>query len=163
LPTEWVDRDDRIAGQCAAGPVADGEEVARYLNPEIWDGQSLKTSAFEKKNLLPPTHRPIRNEAGERDGESFIRRGGRSDAELLARANAQRPMDSLGAVVGIAGQIRSIVAPDKPDVQVFFIYEDPTVDDPLHAVIRYTDDDIHRSFFNQARRALISLLNQRKL
>jgi hypothetical protein len=163
LPTQWVDRDDRTAGECAAGPVADGEEVARYLNPEVWDGQSLKTSAFQKEVLLPPTDRPIRNAAGERDGESFARRFGRSDAELLARATAQRPLDSLGAVVGNVGEIRSIVAPDRPDTQLFFIYEDPTADDPLHAVIRYTDDAIHRSFFKDARRALIRLLNQRKL
>jgi hypothetical protein len=163
LPTQWVDRDDRTPGACPEGPVTDEETLARCLNPEIWRDGKLQESAFQKKIPLRKVGDPINNEPGARDGESLIRCSTMSPDEILAIALELRPIDSQGVVLAQAEDIRAIAPPEQPSARLFYVYEDPMPDKPMHAVIRYSDDERFRPFWPQVRRKLIELFEQRKL
>jgi hypothetical protein len=137
LPTDWVDRDDRVAGPCPAGPVRDDEQVARLLNTTTWQGGELRAAAFPKDELRPPKKAATNNMCGARNGESLLRCSDMTSEELTARAIQQSAERSEGAVVATVAAIRAIKLPHDDAVQLFRIYEDPTVIDWGHAVIRF--------------------------
>jgi hypothetical protein len=135
LPKEWVDRDDRVAGDCPAGPVTDDEPVARLLTTRMWVDGKLQDCAFEREHLIPPKGRAINNTPGHRDGESLIRNRELPDAKLT-ELSAPKP-NSEGAAIFDLAAIRQIVAADDASRRMFRVYEDPTDDLPQHAVIRF--------------------------
>ena len=160
MPQEWVDRDDRIAGDCPAGPVHDGEPLARLLNAESYRDGQIQDVAFQTKYLLRPKE-PINNRPGERHGESLHRSSGLNDEDLRAVSNSLRPTSARGAAVALAADIRDLSVPGVPSVQLFYIYEDPLPDEPRHAVIRYTDNPACKSASKLARKSLIALFQKR--
>ena len=135
MPKEWVDRNDRIAGDCPAGPVEDDEPVARLLASRMWVDNKLQDCTFEREHLIPPKNGAINNEPGQRDGESLIRNKDVPDATLVA-LSAAKPTTAGAAIFDLAA-IRQIVAADDASRRMFRVYEDPTDELPQHAVIRF--------------------------
>lgn len=95
----------------------------------------MHDEAFQKKYLFPPEGEPINNKVGERSGESLLRTTEQPENEILERADRQP--DSQGAAVAQVSDIRSITLAHDQSVRLFRIYEDPTPEDPGHAVIRF--------------------------
>ena len=159
MPQVWTDRDDRLPGTCPAGPVADGEEVARLLNTEMSGSSGGITEAtFPRDALVRPAN--PNNEIGARDGESLLRRAGRTDDELIEASikqyeGKQRP--SAGIAIGDVTNIRALRAPHAADLQLFYIYEDPNREQLSHAVIRFSDHASLAGYYRLARRSLIAL------
>lgn len=151
MPSAWVDRDDRVAGHCPAGPVTDDEQVAKLLDTATWPDadDKMHDAAFQSKVLRQPVGRAINNACGSRDGESLLRCAQLSDADLIQRSERQRGAANRGAAIARTSDIRNIVLHHDNSVRVFWIYEDPNELDPEHAVIRF--DDRHKAFWVAAR------------
>ncbi len=158
MPRDWIDRDDRIAGDCPAGPVSDEEPVARFLDSNSWKDDQLKNAVFEQKQLFPPKNEPINNTPGERHGESLVRNMDLADAELLALANARQ--NSEGAAIFDLSAIRQITSDHDNSHRLFRVYEDPTPTLPQHAVIRF--DSTRKPEWAVARSKLLATF-QRKV
>lgn len=135
-----MDRDDRAAGDCPAGPVNDHENVAKLLDENTWKDGGMTDAAFQTKYMFPPASGVIENTPGQRDGESLIRSGDLSDEVLLSRS-ADQAMKGNRAGQGVTfasvRRTRDITSHDDPNVRLFRIYEDPTEELPQHAVIRF--------------------------
>jgi hypothetical protein len=163
VPKDWVDRDDRVAGDCPAGPVTDDEHVAKLLNNEAWDAGRgrMRKAAFQQRELFPPENRDPNNTVGSRDGESLLRCTAMSNEQILQRAQQQSPNDCHGAALAAVGAIRSITIPHDPTVRLFRIYEDPTDQDPEHCVIRF--DPEHEAAWGLARSELLRIFQARRI
>lgn len=157
MPSSWTDRNDQVAGACSRGPVDDHEEAARLVSVEMCPvANDIRDCTFPKEVLLKPTGE-INNACGQREGESLLRRLGRTDDQLLAESDANfdgAKSPSAGVIVALVERIRSIRAPDAPENQVFYIYEDPNAKQPHHAVIRYSEGS-SRAWVRLARKELI--------
>lgn len=140
----WTSRQE--ADACCPGDhgaVDDAERLARLLHTRIIepDYDPLRRSDF-----FPPRGRPASNECGNSDGCSVIRADCFSDQEIreLAKLQAERRENrsQKGALVANAGELRSIRLPNN-DNQLVYVYDDPLVDQAMHAVIR-GDDQLTR-------------------
>ena len=162
MPSNWVDRDDRVAGNCAAGPVNDDEPVVRLLDTETFKDGKIQDAAFQREHLFPPKGRPPENTPGSRGGESLIRSAALAHKALMARAAARPrpPRTSEGYAVATVADIRKITSNDNASARLFRIYEDPdpTNDLPEHAVIRF--DPAFKTQWTLARHSLIALFHR---
>jgi hypothetical protein len=160
LPSSWTDRDDSQPGRCPLGPVAGGEDVARLVNDQFWQSGALQSSAFQREFVEKPTQNPS-NACGQRGGESLLRIGGRSKADLEALSEVQfqrKPGSAQGAVSANVDAIRQLRIPGVNE-QLWYVYEDPTVEDPGHAVIRFSEQT-NRTHFTLGRQRLLALFQK---
>ena len=141
----WTDRAD--SDQCCPGPlgeVGSAESVARLTL--IRTAQPLNFTAFNQRDLYPPTNQECVDACGTEEGQhglSVARATNLTAEDLVARSDAQaarRPNRvGDGAFVALAADVRAIRSGDFPNDQVFMIYDDPIPSDPLHAVIRASE------------------------
>lgn len=159
MPQDWTDRDDAEAGACPVGPVLSAETVARLVSTDIWsDAAGLTKGAFPREALQRPVT-PPKNTCGERDGESLLRTNFLGDEATNKLSDQQFGEKSSGFAVANVEQIRDIRARHDPNIQLFYVYEDPTIDIPAHAVIRYLNPgDPHA--FSLARKELMALFKR---
>ena len=160
MPAAWVDRDDRVAGNCPAGPVTDAEPAAKLLDSLTFKNGRIQDAAFQSDYLFPPADRPIRNTPGERDGESLIRCANLTDATLLILSQDQvhGTRTAEGYAVAKVEDIRKLTSQHDGSVRLFRVYEDPNDGLPEHAVIRFDPDC--KSQWRIARRNLIDLFEK---
>lgn len=137
----WAGRPDNqpCCGE-EPGAVGDGEPIARLLHSVI---EEPAGEPFARRHFLPPKPGVCCNDCGNADGVSVCRSETLTDDEIRARANALASLKpgrvGRGALVAYATDLRAVRHPDLPDEQQVFVYDDPMVDDELHAVIRMND------------------------
>ncbi len=122
------------------GAVGATEKVARLLHSKMVpkEHNPLKRSeVFRDKNST------LNNVCGEASGSSVVRCGSLTDDALRERAAIQAARRDgrkpNGAWVAEVGSLRKIRLKNGPDEQIIFVYDDPTPNDALHAVIRGRD------------------------
>lgn len=127
------------------GAVGDDEEIARLLH----DGNADRPKDRLRRDELFGDRRAtiVRNvchDALGSGGASLIRRLDRSDDDLRQRSEAyarqKEGREPRGAIVGTAGAVRRIRSRIKPEVQVAFVYDDPTSNEAGHCVVRCSTD-----------------------
>ena len=134
----WTSRPDTQA--CCPGPhgpVGAGEKLARLLHTRNIEPAF---DPFRRSDFFPPHNRPVSNTCGCADGCSVVRCATLSDAAIWDRsarqAGKRAGREPQGAWVANVDDLRAIGRTDSPDGQVVRIYDDPTGEDPLHAIIR---------------------------
>lgn len=146
----WTDLID-IAPRCGCGvpysACTSAEPVARITITQMPD---IGYTPFQRKDFLPPKEYAVSNVCGDSDGVSVIRCQDLSAAAVRLKsqnrateANRRRRLANKapnqapkGALIAQVEDLRSIRTAGHPHTQAVFVYDDPTLLEPEHAVIR---------------------------
>lgn len=150
----WTDLID-TAPRCGCGiPSSDcsgAEPVARITITQMPD---IGYTPFQRKDFLPPKSYAVSNVCGDSDGVSVIRCRDLTVAAVALKSQnrateanrrrrlANKPPNQTpkGALIAQVDDLRSIRTAGRPHAQAVFVYEDPTLVEPEHAVIRMSVD-----------------------
>jgi hypothetical protein len=118
--------------------VGDEEALARLLHSRIVEPEG---QPFMRGELFPKPS--FSNECGQSSGASLVRRDALSDGEIRDRAtaHAQRKAGRTqqGCIQAKAGDLRAIQDPEIAQGRLVYVYDDPSDEEALHAVLRCVD------------------------
>lgn len=149
--TNLIDTAPRCGCGMPSRACTSSEPVARITINQVPD---IGYTPFQRKDFLPPKKAAVSNACGESDGVSVVRCGNLT-AEALRLKSKNRATEAnrrrrlmqkddnqtpKGAVVAQVGDLRNIRMAAHPYAQAIFVYDDPTLVEPEHAVIRMSVD-----------------------
>jgi hypothetical protein len=137
--TLWREDEARCPGD--HGPVRSSEALARLLHSNLLRPRG---DPFRRSEIFRKLGETFSNECGKSDGMSVVRSDLLSDNELRERSQNQSALkpnrSAEGALVAQVDVLRRITVDGRPGEQVVFIFDDPLPSEPLHAVLRGSEN-----------------------
>lgn len=166
---QWKFRPEFLDGCPGGGQgcVLDHETVARLLHSMVVDPAH---EPFSRSELFPPRKQEkISNKVGRLTGVSVVRSDTLTVDEVrersLAQANRRPGRSAEGAYVADVDALRRLKIDGielNDDNQLFVVYDDPLLDEPLHAVIR-ASGEIPRTDQDAVRNELKKLFKRHRI